>query len=137
MEERIDEKIKEIETFLSELKEAIPESFGDYLREKLKKAACERYFEKIVEAVADLAHLVIKEEELKLAADDTEAFFILAEDKIIPELLAKRLKDAKGMRNVIAHEYGNIDNELIYEAITEELKKDIEEFLEGVKKRLK
>ena len=38
------------------------------------------------------------------------------------------------MRNIIAHEYGKIDDNLVFEAITQELILDIEEFLESVNK---
>ena len=51
---RIKDKIKEIEGYLSELSEIIPKSFEEY-KEIKNKAACERYFEKIIESVIDLS----------------------------------------------------------------------------------
>jgi len=38
------------------------------------------------------------------------------------------------MRNVISHQYGKVDDELVFEAITQELEKDIKEFIEGIEK---
>ena len=58
-------------------------------------------------------------------------------NKIIPESLCKKLKEAKGMRNIIAHEYGKIDDELVFEAITEQLEKDINEFISLIKEEIK
>ncbi|MCK4588842.1 MAG: hypothetical protein KAT77_00230 [Nanoarchaeota archaeon] len=40
---RVNDKIKEIETYLSELVEIIPENFEDYKNDFKTKAACERY----------------------------------------------------------------------------------------------
>ena len=130
---RINDKIKEIEIYLSELLEIIPNSFEEY-KEIKTKAACERYFEKIIEAVVDLAFLIIKEKRFKIPEDDKQAFDILSNEKIISQELAEKLKDAKGMRNLIAHEYGDIDDELVFESITTELEKDVGEFIKMLKK---
>ena len=39
------------------------------------------------------------------------------------------------MRNIIAHEYGEINNELIFESIKNELIKDVSEFIKYIKKQ--
>lgn len=131
---RIKDKIKEIENYLAELIEIIPERFQDYFHDLKTKAACERYFEKIIEAVVDLAFLVIKDKGFRTPEEDKQAFDILAEEKIISKELNERLKDAKGMRNIIAHEYGKIDDEIVFESITEELEKDVITFIKNIKK---
>ena len=133
MNRKID-KIQEIEKFLEELTSVLPSDFEEYKSDFKIKAICERYFEKIIEAVIDLAFIIIKDKGLKIPEEDKEAFDILVKEKIISEKLAEKLRDAKGMRNIIAHEYGKIDDEIIFEAITTELEKDIEEFIEDIKK---
>ena len=134
MKMRIKEKIKEIEQYLEELESIMPEDFKEYLEDYKSKAACERYFEKIIEAVVDLSFLIIKEKGLKIPEDDKKSFEILNEENIIPKKLTNKLKDAKGMRNIIAHDYGSVDNEIVFESITSELIKDVKEFLEEVNK---
>ncbi len=130
---RINDKIVEIESFLSELNDIKPDKFEEYEPNNLVKAACERYVEKIVEAITDLAFLMIKNKKLKLPEDDIDAFDILLKNKIINNALATKLKDAKGMRNIIAHEYGKIDDRIVFESITEELEKDAKEFIKNMK----
>ena len=130
---RGEDKINEIETYLGELESLLPLDFEEYKRDFKTKAACERYFEKIIESVIDLAFIFIKERNFKIPEEDKQAFDILKEEKIISEKLAEKLKDAKGMRNVIAHEYGKIDDELVFEAITEQLEKDVREFINSLK----
>ncbi len=132
---RINDKIREIENCLSELEEIMPKNFYEYKTDLKTKAACERYFEKIIEAVIDLAFLIIKDKGYKIPEEDKEAFDILANEKIIPQELSIRLKEAKGMRNIIAHEYGKIDDELIFHSITEELKLDVSELIKSLKKQ--
>ena len=134
---RIDDKLKDIKTFIEDLKEYVPETFEEYSRSKEKKAICERYFEKIIEAITDIAFLIIKEKKLEIPQDDYDAFNVLMKNKIINEALAIRLKQAKGMRNIIVHAYGEVDDEKVYEAVTEEIEDDTEQFIEEIKKVLK
>ena len=131
--ERIKDKIDEIEAYLGELSSFSPESIEEYISNPEKKAACERYFERIVEAAVDIAFLIIKEKNMKIPEEDKQAFDILGENCIIELGLANRLKDAKGMRNILAHEYGKIDDGIVFHSVTEELQKDMEEFVKSVK----
>ena len=134
---RINDKMDDIIMFLDELNEITPEALEEYKSNKEKKAACERYFEKIIEAVTDVAFYVIKIKELRIPQDDGDAFEVLKENKIIDDVLSKKLREAKSMRNILAHEYGRIDDEIVFESIKEQLTSDIEEFIKQIKKFLK
>lgn len=134
MNERIKEKIDEIGQFLEELENSLPEDFEEYKTDYKLRAIGERYFEKIIEGVVDLAFYIIKEKNLKQPEEDKQAFEILSKEKIISESLADKLKDAKGMRNILAHEYGRIDNELVFHSLVEELIPDVQEFIKALEK---
>ena len=125
---RIKDKINEIQKYLEELETILPMNLEEYVRSIEKKAACERYFEKIIESANDLAYLIIKKERFEIP-EENKSFEVLFENKIISKKVFLKLKNAKGMRNIIAHKYGDVDDELIFESITEELISDIEEFL--------
>jgi uncharacterized protein YutE (UPF0331/DUF86 family) len=129
---KISDKITQINTFLAELDSIAPTDFKEYSSNLEKKAACERYIEKIVEATTDLAFLIIKLKRLRMPQDDTDAFNVLLENKIIPQELASKLKCAKGMRNILSHQYGNIDDEIVFDSICQ-LDKDMKEFIELAK----
>lgn len=137
MNERINDKIIEIEKYLEELEEIAPNNFNEYQRNLEKRLACERLFEKIIEAVIDLSFILSKFKNFKMPEEDEAIFDTLYEEKIITEKLSKKLKEAKGMRNFIIHQYGKINDELIFEAITEELAKDVNEFIKCVEKNSK
>jgi uncharacterized protein YutE (UPF0331/DUF86 family) len=137
MEKRINDKIEEIEQYLDELDSFVPNVFEDYSIDNKTKAACEHYFEKIVEALADLAFLFIKWKGFPSPEDDIAAFFVLAEKNIISKDLATKLKEAKGMRNLISHEYGKIDDELVFEAPNGDIQKNATKFLDAAKKELR
>lgn len=128
---RINDKINEIQKYLEELESILPMDFQEYTNSIEKKAACERYFEKIVESVNDLAYLIIKKERF-LIPEKNKSFETLFENRLISEKVFLKLKNAKGMRNIIAHKYGEINDELIFESLTEELIQDIDLFLEEI-----
>ena len=133
---RIKDKIKEIEQYLSYLLDIMPPTVEEYSSDNLIKAACERYFEKIIEAVTDLAFLVISKKKFRIPEDDIDAFKILADQKIINQELYPKLKYAKGMRNIMVHQYGRVDDALVYEAITEQLENDVTQFIAEINKNL-
>lgn len=134
MSKRIEDKIKDIKTYIEQLSKIKPNTFKEYEKDFKTKAACERYFEKIAEAVVDLAILVIKEKGLPSPEKDYEAFETLEKEKIIDSNLAKKLKDMKGMRNVIAHQYDDVDDKLMYIVISREIENDVKVFLEVINK---
>jgi uncharacterized protein YutE (UPF0331/DUF86 family) len=133
---RILEKTKEIEQYLQELYEFFPEDYENYKNSLSIKAACERYFEKIIEAVVSTSFLFIRLKEYGDVRDEDGAFSLLANRRSISSELAEKLKEAKGMRNIIIHEYGEIENIQVYTAIAEELKRDTEEFILQIRENL-
>lgn len=140
MKEKIKDKIEELTGYLQKLLEITPANLEEYKTDWKTKAASERFCEKIAEATVDLAFLIFKEElekdkNIKIPKDDPDVFEILREKGIISERLCKRLAELKGMRNWLAHEYEEVDDEIVYNAITSELQRDVEEFIETIKKR--
>src|SRR3989338_2035420 len=134
MKKRISDKIREVEKYLEEFEGILPKSLEEYKSSLEKKAACERDIEKIAEGIADIAFLTIKYKKFEIPEDDKNAFEILAKHKIIMEETCKKMKNAKGMRNLIVHEYGKIDDEIVFEAMTKELVKDANKFLNEIGK---
>ncbi|MBI2147966.1 DUF86 domain-containing protein [Candidatus Woesearchaeota archaeon] len=132
MNERIIGKIQQIGVFLEEFEPFIPSTLEEYLQDLGAKAICERYFEKIVEAIADLGLIIIKQQNFDLPEEESETFNILAAKGIIPPDLASRLKRAKGMRNIISHQYGQIDDAQVFHAVKEELASDVNAFLDAI-----
>ncbi len=133
---RIQDKIVEIEKFINELELIIPNELDGYLDNLEKRLASERAFEKIIEAVNDLAILFLKQKRLELPSEDIKAFEIIAGRGIIPQDLALNLKQAMGMRNFLAHQYDKVDDELVFNAIHNKLFDDVEEFVRAIRKDL-
>ncbi len=133
MNKRIKDKINEIEKYLGELEIIKPLIFEEYKNNFEKKAACERYFQKIIESVTDLASLIIKEKRFETPESENDFFKILTKTKMIDSILAEKLEHAKSMRNFIIHQYGKIDDLLVFASIDEELFEDVTKFLKIIK----
>ena len=52
-------------------------------------------------------------------------------EKYVSEL--ESVKEAKGMRNIIAHDYGKVDDEIVFNVINEELIKDVANFINFIR----
>ncbi len=134
LEERIAEKVRELEKYLEEFSQLKIPDFKEYENDFKIKAISERYFEKIIEVIIQLTLYIIRLKKLESPESEEHAFRILAKNKIISEDLSIRLHDAKDMRNIVIHNYSKVEDSVVYKAITEEIVKDAEEFLKEVEK---
>ena len=79
----------------------------------------------------DLAAHIISEEGFGMPGSTTEMFYLLEENGyIVPELTEKMAK-AVGFRNLIVHEYSNIDLEQVLKIGKEDIR-DIYEYLQSI-----
>ncbi len=136
MNDRIKDKLGELNRLTNELEEILPEDLEVYLEDKKSRAACERYFEKIIECVVSLAFKIVQDRKLEVPDDDKTVFETLHKNGFIDKIIVEKLKNAKGMRNILAHEYGKVDDTLIFEAVHSNIIPDVEEFIKQIKKRL-
>ncbi|MBI5199457.1 MAG: DUF86 domain-containing protein [Nitrospirae bacterium] len=135
--ERILAKIDELEGYLREIRGIIPKSFDGYLKIVEKRRASERLLQISIESAIDICNLFVSGLRLGLPAEEDDLFEKLLEAGIISSELRDILKSMKGFRNILVHEYGRIDNAIVYEVITERLgdfevfKKEILKVLQG------
>ena len=89
--------------------------------EQEKRLAVERLLELSIQSVIDCSRLLVALEEWRRIRDERDAFLILAEKGILREELADHLLQAKGFRNVLVHEYVEIDPELLWFHLREDV----------------
>ncbi len=130
---RILEKIDELEKYLRELEEYLPEEKEDYLNSGLKKRACERAFQLASEDLLDICNLIISEKGFGIPADSKDSIRKLAENGVITGSLSTRLEELIGFRNLLVHQYGRVDDSRAYSYLNMEMK-DFYEFIETIDK---
>ena len=126
---RLDEKIELIERYLDEIESVLPVSLEEYKADFKIQAIFERYFERIIETVIDVSFYVVKLKGFRIPENEKNVFDVLNDEEIIDDVLRVRLKEAKGMRNIIAHQYGDLDIEMVYDSIVNELLVDARKFV--------
>jgi len=121
--ERILAKIDQLDAYLAELQEIAPESFAEYQGVE-KKRACERLLQLSVEVVVDICNLLVSGLRLGLPAEEEDLFSKLLKAGVISKVMGEKLREMRGFRNILVHEYAQVDDRLVYEAV----KTKIEDF---------
>jgi len=118
--ERILTKIDQLDAYIAELQEIAPKSFAEYQGVE-KKRACERLLQLSVEVVIDICNLLVSGLRLGLPAEEEDLFRKLLNAGIISKEMAKKLREMRGFRNILVHEYAQVDDRLVYEAVKTKL----------------
>jgi len=114
--ERILTKIDELDGYLNELKGIAPRDFEEYQKVE-KKRACERLLQLSIEVVIDICHLLVSGLRLGLPAEEDDLFKKLTGAHILSDEIGKKLREMKGFRNILVHEYARVNDRLVYEAV--------------------
>lgn len=91
----------------------------------------ERALHLAVEAVLDLGNHLIADQNLETPDSNRDIFRILFENQIIDSELKESLIKMAGFRNILVHDYLDLDRELEYEIIKNNIV-DIKEFMKVV-----
>jgi uncharacterized protein YutE (UPF0331/DUF86 family) len=94
---------------------------AEFLREAALHDLAARYLHLAVEACLDLANHWIADRSLPTPDANRDTFTILEHAGEIAPELAERLRGWAGFRNILVHEYLEIDHAIAYRAIREEL----------------
>jgi len=128
-------KIDEIDGYLEELDSLKPIELEDYINSIKDKRTCERLLQISIESVLDICNVLITELKLGLPADEEAVFDKLKDKGIITKGMAVILKEMKGFRNILVHKYGIVDNELVFENLSN--LQDFDKFKEEILNFLK
>lgn len=89
----------------------------DYLRQD----AIAMNLQRIGELTIDIANYLIKRKKLGLPQDSSDAFVLLHRAGLIPDGMMKNMKGMVGFRNVLVHEYKQMDLGIMVDVIEHHL----------------
>jgi len=118
--ERVLAKIDRLDAYIAELQEIAPGSFSEYQKVE-KKRACERLLQLSIEVVIDICNLFVSGLRLGLPAEEEDLFRKLLGAGVISETMHAKLRKMRGFRNILVHEYTQVDDRLVYEAVKTKL----------------
>ncbi len=111
--DRILGRIDQLQGYLRELGEILPEDFTTYHKVE-KRRACERLLQVSIEAVIDVCHLLVTGLRLGIPAEEDDLFEKLEAAGVLSPPMTEVLKEMRGFRNILVHEYARIDDKIVY-----------------------
>lgn len=71
-----------------------------------------------IEAVIEVCHLLVTGLRLGLPSEENDLFEKLERARVISSELGRTLRRMRGFRNILVHEYGVIDEQIVFAAAT-------------------
>ena len=121
--------VADLQRYLQDLEEIIPEE-DEFLNNKSHQYSVSMLMMNIINVCIDLGAEVVSLKQLGYPETYRDIFQILEKEKIITVSLSKKMKNLVGLRNLLAHEYGTINLELLYEQAKEI--NFVEKYLESI-----
>ena len=118
--ERVLAKLDELDSHLRELRSIAPARFEEYLAIE-KRRACERLLQVCVEAVIDTCAILVTGLRLGLPAEEDDLFEKLARRGVISSAMSETLRRMKGLRNLLVHEYGRVNDQIVFDTVQRRL----------------
>ncbi|KAF0134363.1 MAG: hypothetical protein FD145_743 [Candidatus Saganbacteria bacterium] len=134
--ELIRRKLARLNMYLDKLGPMTKYTFNEYLSDTFLKYSTERLVQLIVECATDINGHVVVELKGRPPEDYTSSFIRASDVGLINFELANRLKASGGMRNLLVHEYMEIDDKKVYETIPVCIN-DYKEYIKQVEKFIK
>jgi len=80
-----------------------------------------------VEAVIDICAMLVQGLRLGLPAEEDDVFDKLAQHGVLSQKMVETLRRMKGFRNILVHEYGRVDDRIVFDVAVNRLG-DFEDF---------
>lgn len=132
--DRILAKLDELEGSLNELRQIAPATFEAYQAIE-KRRACERLLQISIESLVDICNLFVSGLRLGLPSEENDLFEKLERAGVISTKMRETLQRLKAFRNLLVHEYGRINDRLVFEFLQIRLG-DFENFRREILKAL-
>jgi len=116
--DRICAKLDKLYAYYGELKNFSTISLEEYKCNSVYKRAIERTMQLIVECATDINNMLLKMNGQKGSSDYFNSFIDIAELNILPIEFALQIAPSTGLRNILVHEYEEIDDEIVYHSIS-------------------
>jgi uncharacterized protein YutE (UPF0331/DUF86 family) len=115
--DRICAKLDKLYSYYEELKSLSTISLEEYKHNSVHRRAIERTMQLIVESATDINNMLLRLSGSKGSVDYFNSFIDVAELNIIPMEFALQIAPSTGLRNILVHEYEEIDDVIVYRSI--------------------
>lgn len=119
---RIKQKLREIEDSLAMIEEALPSEVEAFMSLGLVKDGIYKRLEFCIQNVIDIFFIIYSSLNLGVPSTTEDVFLGLDTKKIFPHPIIILVQEMKGLRNILAHRYGKVDDTIVYEILSERIR---------------
>ena len=125
-------KLREYIGFLNEIR---LKSRDQFVTDPFVYGNGERYLQLAIQVILDIGNHILADRKLKEPEEYRDVMKILGEEGLLPQGLVEKLLPLVGLRNILVHDYLDIDRDKLYDALRQQLV-DFEEFALHIRKLL-
>lgn len=121
-EDVVADRLRHINEYTADLKQMRGMSKEEYVSDMVTQRAVERTFMNLIQSCIDLAQHIRSAEDLAPSGTSKAEVEALGNADIISPKTQERMEEAVGFRNILAHRYGDVDHDVVYEVLHEDLR---------------
>jgi uncharacterized protein YutE (UPF0331/DUF86 family) len=115
------DKLQHVNQYTDDLRQMQGPSKDEYLEDVVLQRAVERTLMNLIQACIDLAQHICSAENLSSSGTAKQEIEALGNAAIMSQETQTKLEEAVGFRNVLAHRYGDIDHDVVYDVLHDDL----------------
>jgi len=119
--DKVEGTLANLENYLQKLRHLATLQHEEFFNDFTKIESAKHLFQVAVECCIDVSNHIIASERFRAPKSYAESFEILAEREIIPETFVPILRKMVQFRNRLVHLYWEVDAEIVYEILQENL----------------
>lgn len=117
----VQQKIREIEENLELIQESLPRESEEFRRLGLVKDGIYKRLEFSIQNIVDIFSMIHSDLRIGVPQDIDSIFEGLQKKKALPLATIALAQEMKGLRNILIHRYGEINDDLVFELLTERI----------------
>jgi uncharacterized protein YutE (UPF0331/DUF86 family) len=127
-------KASKVQSHLGRVRDKRSVSLDEFLTDLDRQESILFNLQMAVQNCIDMAGHIISDQDLGVAGSTNEMFYMLQEGGYLTPQLTEKMVAAVGFRNLIVHEYGNIDLRKVYQIAHHDIE-DLEHYLKAILKK--
>ena len=120
-EEIIVDKLRYINQYTNDLKQMRGMSKAEYVDDIIVQRAVERTFMNLIQSCIDLAQHIRASEGLSPSGTAKNEIESLGNAGILSSDVQEQMEEAVGFRNILAHRYGDVNHDVVYTVLHNDL----------------
>ena len=124
-------RLQKLEGYVRHLRDLQHASLDEYLADENLQAIVERRLQVAIQACVDIASYLIAQLGLQSPDEPQNVFAVLGREGILSSALADRMIGMVRFRNILVHDYLDIDSEIVYALLANRIG-DFEQFAQEI-----